>query len=286
MSENIYLKLIEDIINDSIEREDRTGVGTFSKFGVQLRFDLNKGFPLLTTKRLFWRGIVEELLWIISGKTNSNILKEKGIHIWDKNSSRENLDDLGFFNREEGDLGPIYGFQWRHFGAKYIDMNSDYNGKGIDQLKNVIELIKNEPNSRRIILTSWNPCDLNEMVLPPCHMMCQFFVIQGKLSCQLYQRSGDIGLGVPFNIASYSLLIHLIAKVCELEVGEFIYVIGDAHIYKNHIELLKQQIERKPRPFPDLLIKTENKDIDCFKFEDFEILNYDPYPPLKMDMAI
>merc|ERR1719361_2901407 len=233
-----YLTAIREIIEKGVSMEDRTGVGTLSTFGMQMRFDLRKTFPLLTTKRTFWRGVVEELLWFIKGDTNAKHLSEKGVKIWDGNSSREFLDGRGLGHREEGDLGPVYGFQWRHFGAEYGDMHADYTGKGVDQLANVIDLIKNNPNSRRIVMTAWNPKDQPLMALPPCHMFCQFYVANGELSCQMYQRSADMGLGVPFNIASYSLLTRMVAQVCGLKAGDFVHVIGDCHVYMNHVEPL------------------------------------------------
>ncbi|XWS40056.1 hypothetical protein CRYUN_Cryun18bG0108000 [Craigia yunnanensis] len=212
--EYLYLKMVQDIISDGNLKDDRTGTGTLSKFGCQMRFNLRKTFPLLTTKKVFWRGVVEELLWFISGSTNAKVLQEKGIHIWDGNASRDFLDSIGLTDREEGDLGPVYGFQWRHFGARYTDMHADYTCQGFDQLLDVINKIKNNPNDRRIILSAWNPSDLKLMALPPCHMFAQFYVANGELSCQMYQRSADMGLGVPFNIASYSLLTCMIAHVC------------------------------------------------------------------------
>ncbi|CAM9610379.1 unnamed protein product, partial [Laminaria digitata] len=208
-----YLRLVEDILDNGVRRGDRTGTGTLSKFGVQMRFSLRQDrFPLLTTKRVFWRGVAEELLWFVAGCTNANVLKDRGIHIWDGNGSREFLDGLGLTEREEGDLGPVYGFQWRHFGADYTDMHADYTGKGVDQLAECIEKIKTNPEDRRIVLSAWNPKDLGKMALPPCHMFCQFYVANGELSCQMYQRSADMGLGVPFNIASYALLTRLVAQ--------------------------------------------------------------------------
>ncbi|KAL5667271.1 hypothetical protein ACJX0J_019492, partial [Zea mays] len=245
-----YLNLVEDIIRFGAQKNDRTGTGTLSKFGCQMRFNLRKNFPLLTTKRVFWRGVVEELLWFISGSTNAKVLQEKGIHIWDGNASREYLDRIGLAHREEGDLGPVYGFQWRHFGAEYTDMHADYTGKGFDQLMDVIDKIKNNPDDRRIILSAWNPSDLKKMALPPCHMFAQFYVENGELSCQMYQRSADMGLGVPFNIASYSLLTYMIAQVCDLSPGDFVHVIGDAHVYRNHVRALEEQIQKMPKPFP------------------------------------
>jgi dihydrofolate reductase/thymidylate synthase len=252
-----------------------------------MRFSLKESkFPLFTTKRIFWRGIVEELLWFISGSTNANQLVEKNIHIWDGNGSREFLDSLGMQEREIGDLGPVYGFQWRHYGAEYLDMHANYKGKGIDQLANAIESIKTKPNDRRIIISAWNPCDLKKMVLPPCHMFCQFYVANGELSCQMYQRSCDMGLGVPFNIASYSLLCCMMAQVCDLKPGEFIHTLGDAHIYLNHIEALKEQIRRTPIAFPTLKLNPLRKDMDHFTFEDFELIDYRPQQKIEMKMSI
>lgn len=282
-----YLNLIRKIIDHGKFREDRTGTGTMSIFGATMRFSLqNNVIPLLTTKRVFWRGVVEELLWFISGDTNANTLRSKDVHIWDGNSSREYFDKIGLGHREEGDLGPVYGFQWRHYGAKYLTMHDDYADKGIDQLKNVINLIKTDPTSRRIILTAWNPSDISLMALPPCHMFCQFFVDNGELSCQMYQRSADMGLGVPFNIASYALLTIIVAKCTNLKAGEFIHVIGDAHVYLDHIEPLKEQLGRKPRSFPRLSIVGDNTDIDKFNFSDFILENYNPHVQIKMKMAV
>lgn len=280
--------MIRDIIENGEEKEDRTGVGTLSKFGIQTRWNLeNDEFPLLTTKKVYFKGIAEELFWLIKGDTNALHLNEKGIKIWNGNSSREYLDKLGFLDRDIGDLGPIYGFQWRHFGAKYKDMNTDYTNQGIDQLKQVIDLIQNDPSSRRIILTAWNPIDLSLMALPPCHIFCQFYVSKSKeLSCQMYQRSGDMGLGVPFNIASYALLLRLIAQVTNLKPKELIHIIGDAHIYKNHIGPLKEQIQRKPRPFPKLKLNPKITKLEDFQFSDLELIDYNPYPSIVMEMAI
>lgn len=275
------------MIENGVQRGDRTGTGTLSKFGVQMRFSLKDDvMPLLTTKRTFWRGVAEELLWFVKGSTNANELAAKDIHIWDGNGSREFLDKRGLGHREVGDLGPVYGFQWRHFGAKYGTMHDDYTGCGVDQLADCIDKIKNNPTDRRIIMSAWNPADLNEMALPPCHMFVQFFVAEGRLSAQMYQRSADLGLGVPFNIASYSLLVRMVAKVCGLEPGEFIHVIGDAHVYLNHVDALKEQLKRKPRKFPKLKIGGEQKDIDGFKMEDFKIEGYKPHKTIKMKMAV
>ena len=252
-----------------------------------MRFSLRNGtLPLLTTKRTFWRGVAEELLWFISGNTNGNELAHKGIHIWDGNGSREFLDQRGLAHREVGDLGPVYGFQWRHFGAKYIDMHSDYTNQGVDQLADCIWKIKNTPEDRRIIMSAWNPADLDQMALPPCHMFCQFYVANDELSCQMYQRSADMGLGVPFNIASYALLTHLMAQVCGLKPGDFIHTIGDAHVYTNHIESLKLQLQRAPRAFPKLVIKNPGLEIDGFVFDDFDVIGYKPHGSIKMKMAV
>jgi dihydrofolate reductase/thymidylate synthase len=281
-----YMKLIREIIDKGWAGDDRTGVGTISVFGTSMRYDLSKSFPLLTTKRTFFRGIMEELLWFIKGDTNGNHLSEKGVKIWDGNGTREFLDKRGLSHREVGDLGPVYGFQWRHFGAKYVDMHTDYTGQGVDQLAEVIDKIKNNPTDRRILLSAWNPADLNEMALPPCHMFCQFYVANGALSCLMYQRSADIGLGVPFNIASYALLTCMIAQVCDLKPGEFIHNMGNTHVYTNHVEPLKEQLQRTPRPFPVLRINPEVKDIDSFQASDFEIVSYCPHGKIAMEMAV
>jgi thymidylate synthase len=282
-----YLNMVAEIIQNGSRKENRTGIDTLSLFGRTMRFSLRDStIPLLTTKRVFWRGLAEELLWFISGSTNSKELSDKGIRIWDGNGSKDFLEKRGLGHREEGDLGPVYGFQWRHFGAEYSDMNADYTNKGVDQLKELVETIKNDPNSRRMIISAWNPVALPEMSLPPCHVLMQFFVSNGELSCQMYQRSCDMGLGVPFNIASYSLFTHMLAHCTGLKAGEFIHVLGDAHVYVNHVEPLKEQAMRNPRPFPKLKINTENTDIDSFKFEDFEIVGYRPYKTIPMDMAV
>ena len=249
-------------------------------------FKYSDVLPLLTTKRVFWKGVLEELLWFIKGSTNANELKEKGIKIWDGNSSREFLDKQGFYDREEGDLVPIYGFQWRHFGARYIDMHTDYTNQGIDQLSEVINKLKTNPSDRRIIMTAWNPIDIPNMALPPCHCFVQFYVANDELSCMLYQRSGDVGLGVPFNIASYSLLTYMIAHVTGLKLGEFVHTIGDAHVYLNHIDGLEEQLKREPRPFPKLNIKRKVENIDDFKYDDFELIDYNPHAIIKLDMAV
>ncbi|MED6208168.1 hypothetical protein PIB30_042621 [Stylosanthes scabra] len=281
-----YLRLVQEIISEGTTKDDRTGTGTLSKFGCQMRFNLRRNFPLLTTKKVFWRGVVEELLWFISGSTSAKVLQDKGIHIWDGNASREYLDSIGLKDREEGDLGPVYGFQWRHFGAKYTDMHADYSGQGFDQILDVINKIKHNPDDRRIILSAWNPADLKLMALPPCHMFAQFYVANGELSCQMYQRSADMGLGVPFNIASYALLTCMIAHVCDLVPGDFIHVIGDAHVYRNHVRPLQEQLQNHPKPFPILKINPKKKDIDCFVAADFKLVGYDPHQKIEMKMAV
>lgn len=252
-----------------------------------MRFSLRDDvFPLLTTKRVFWRGVAEELLWFISGDTSAKTLQDKNIHIWDGNGSKEYLDSIGLTDREAGDLGPVYGFQWRHFGATYTNMHADYTGQGVDQLADVIHKLKNNPTDRRIIMSAWNPADLKEMALPPCHMFCQFYVADGELSCQMYQRSADMGLGVPFNIASYALLTRMIAQVSGLKAGDFIHVIGDAHIYSDHVEPLTIQLGRTPRAFPTLRINPEKSDIDGFVFDDFDVVDYKPHGTIKMAMSV
>lgn len=281
-----YLNMIREIIEKGLATDDRTGVGTRSMFGQMMRFDLRRSFPLLTTKRVFWKGVLEELLWFIRGDTNGKNLSAKGVKIWDANGSKDFLEKRGLGHREEGDLGPVYGFQWRHFGAKYVDMHTDYTGQGVDQLAQCIKTIKENPTDRRIIMSAWNPADLDQMALPPCHMFCQFYVANGELSCLLYQRSCDMGLGVPFNIASYSLLTYMMAQVCGLKPGEFVHTMGNTHVYQNHVEPLQTQLKRTPRPFPTLKLNPEVMDIDSFKAEDFELIGYDPHGKIAMEMAV
>ena len=281
-----YLNIIHDIITTGNEKSDRTGVGTISKFGITMRYDCSTTFPLLTTKDTYWKGIVEELLWFIKGSTNVKPLQDKKVRIWDGNSTRKYLDSIGLTDREEGDLGPVYGFQWRHSGAEYKTMHEDYTGKGIDQLAEVITSIKNNPDSRRIIICAWNPKDLSKMALPPCHVLCQFYVYNKIVSLQMYQRSCDMGLGVPFNIASYALLLRMICHVTQTSPGEFIHVLGDAHVYKNHIDPLKIQLERIPFAFPILKINPEIKDINDFKYSDFTLIGYKHHAKIKMEMAV
>jgi len=295
----------------------RTGTGTLSVFAPRpLKFKLNRNgtpiLPLLTTKRVFTRAIIAELLWFIEGNTSSLALSEKGVKIWDGNGSREFLDNLGLTHREVGDLGPVYGFQWRHFGADYVDCKTDYTGQGVDQLQRIIHTLRTNPYDRRLILSAWNPKDLPQMVLPPCHMFAQFYVSyprsrtaqtevgestnsengeenkpKGHLHCQLYQRSCDMGLGVPFNIASYALLTHMLAHVCDLVPGSLTHVMGDAHVYLNHVDALKTQLEREPRDFPELEIAREkNGSIDGWRAEDFVIKGYNPHKTIAMEMSV
>ncbi|QLG74065.1 hypothetical protein HG535_0F05770 [Zygotorulaspora mrakii] len=294
LEESQYLDLCKRIIEEGESRPDRTGTGTLSLFAPpQLRFNLkNDTFPLFTTKRVFTKGIILELLWFISGCTDGQKLSDQGVKIWEGNGSREYLDKLGLTHRRERDLGPVYGFQWRHFGAKYKSCEDDYTNQGFDQLQDLISKLKNNPYDRRIIMSAWNPPDFPLMALPPCHVFCQFYVnfptdgSKPKLSCLLYQRSCDMGLGVPFNIASYALLTKMIAHVCDMEPGEFIHTMGDAHVYKNHIEALQKQISRTPTSFPQLKIKRKVDNIDDFKYEDFEIINYNPQKKIEMQMSV
>lgn len=285
--EEEYLNLMRRILIDGDPRKNRTGIDTISTFGERMVFDITNRIPFLTTKRLAWKTMLRELLWFISGDTNNKTLNAKGVHIWDGNSTREYLDSVGLKDRPEGDLGPVYGFQWRHFGAEYYDCRTDYTGKGVDQLANVVKLIKEDPTSRRIIMSAWNPLAQPEMALPPCHILAQWYVREGGyLDCQLYQRSCDVALGVPFNIASYSVLTYMLAHVCKLQPGKFIHILGDAHIYSNHIDGVKQQLERKPYQFPHLKFKREIDDIDDFKEDDFIVVDYKFHPTIKMTMAV
>ena len=269
-----YLNLLNKVLEEGLETESRNSK-VFSLFGERMVYDLSKGFPLLTTKRVGYKTVLRELLWFINGSTSNQELVDQNVHIWTANSSREFLDSRGL-EYEEGDLGPVYGFQWRHFGAEYISHDTNYRGKGIDQLQNVIDLINKEPNSRRIIMNSWSPPDLDKMALPPCHVMCQFNVDtkNNKLDCQLYQRSGDMFLGVPFNIASYAFLTHIIAKLTGYQVGKLIHVLGDTHIYESHIEAVKTQIKRIPYQFPELNISNQLTDINTIKEHYFTLQNY------------
>tara|TARA_B110000263_G_scaffold240237_1_gene243231 strand:- start:301 stop:1095 length:795 start_codon:yes stop_codon:yes gene_type:complete len=261
-----YLDLLSHVKSNGIEKEDRTGTGTLSVFGYQMRFDLNKGFPLLTTKKIHLKSVIHELLWFLTGNTNIQYLKDNGVSIWDE------------WADENGDLGPVYGSQWRSWSSS--------NGQSIDQIKNLIDGIKHNPNSRRLIVSAWNVAEIDNMKLPPCHAFFQFYIADNKLSCQLYQRSADIFLGVPFNIASYALLTKMVAQVCELECGDFVHTLGDAHIYLNHIDQVNEQLSRTPKNLPVMNINPVIKDIFKFKYEDFELLGYDPDPLIKAPVAV
>jgi thymidylate synthase len=289
MEEKQYLDLITDILYNGSLDEGRNGK-VLSVFGKTMRFSLqNNTIPILTTKKVAWKTCLKELLWFIKGHTDNKILQEQNVKIWDVNASREFLDSRNLQHLQENDLGPVYGHQWRHFNAPYKDCNTDYTGEGIDQLQYIIEQLKNPEtrNSRRLIMTAWNPCQLNKMALPPCHILVQFNVRDGKyLSCSLYQRSGDVGLGVPFNIASYSFLTHIMAKHCVLEAEDFVYFLGNAHIYENHIEVLQNQILREPFPFPKIQIKTAHENINDYEMTDIEwISEYKSHETLKMKMS-
>ncbi|GFE54412.1 dihydrofolate reductase-thymidylate [Babesia ovis] len=280
-----YLDILADVLSNGTLKPNRTGTDAYSKFGYQMRFDISRAFPLLTTKKVALRSIIEELLWFIRGSTNGNELLAKNVRIWELNGTREFLDKNGFPEREEHDLGPIYGFQWRHFGAKYLDMHADYTGQGIDQLTEIINRIKTNPNDRRLIICSWNVADLKNMALPPCHCFFQFYVRDGKLSCMMHQRSCDLGLGVPFNIASYTILTAMVAQVCGLQLGEFVHNLADAHIYVDHVDAVTTQIARVPYPFPRLRLNPEIKRIEDFKFEDIIVENYVSHPIITMPMS-
>lgn len=261
-----YLDLLQHILDNGTEKSDRTGTGTKSVFGYQMRFDLNDGFPMITTKKLHLKSIIHELLWFLNGDTNIAYLKEHGVKIWDE------------WADANGNLGPVYGKQWRSWATP--------DGKTIDQISNAIHTIKTNPDSRRIIVNAWNVGELSEMALTPCHAMFQFYVADGRLSCQLYQRSADVFLGVPFNIASYALLTMMVADVCGLAYGEFIHTFGDTHLYLNHIDQANLQLTRSPRPLPIMKINKDVKDIFSYKFEDFELLNYEPYPHIKAEVSV
>ncbi len=277
-----YLGLLQHVLDHGAQKDDRTGTGTLSVFGYQMRFDLQKGFPLLTTKKMHTRSIIHELLWFLKGDTNVNYLKANGVTIWDEWATAE---QCARFGRKENDLGPVYGHQWRNFGATK-NTDGSFKNDGADQISSLIEMIKKNPNSRRLIVSGWNPKEADQVSLPPCHTLFQFYVADGKLSCQLYQRSADIFLGVPFNIASYSLLTHMIAQVCNIEVGEFVHTLGDAHLYLNHIDQAKEQLSREPKALPQLKLNPDRKTIFDFVFEDFQILNYDPHPVIKAPIAV
>lgn len=261
-----YQDLVRHVLTHGNKKEDRTGTGTVSVFGYQMRFDLNAGFPLLTTKKVHLKSIIHELLWFLQGSTNIAYLKENGVRIWDE------------WADENGNLGPVYGYQWRNWPKP--------DGTHIDQITQVVNMIKTNPDSRRLIVSAWNVADVDQMKLPPCHAFFQFYVADGKLSCQLYQRSADIFLGVPFNIASYALLTMMVAQVCGLKLGDFVHTLGDAHIYSNHFEQVNEQLTREPRALPKMYINPNVKDIFDFKFEDFTLEEYDPYPAIKGVVAV
>ncbi|HLC66214.1 MAG TPA: thymidylate synthase [Candidatus Nanoarchaeia archaeon] len=261
-----YLDLLRHVLENGAKKDDRTGTGTLSVFGHQMRFDLSAGFPLLTTKKLYTRAIVHELLWFLQGNTNIKYLKENNVSIWDE------------WADAKGDLGPVYGHQWRSWATP--------DGKTVDQITEVIHQIKTNPNSRRLIVSAWNVADLSKMALAPCHCLFQFYVNNGRLSCQLYQRSADVFLGVPFNIASYALLTHMIAQVCDLEPGAFVHTFGDAHLYLNHLDQAHEQLKREPMTLPQLQLNPAVKDIFQFKFEDIQVLNYEAHPSIKAPIAV
>ncbi len=262
----IYLDLLRRVMAEGVDRPDRTGTGTRSVFGHQMRFNLADGFPLLTTKRVHTRSVFGELLWFLRGETNIEWLHENRISIWDE------------WADSDGNLGPIYGYQWRSWPTP--------DGRHIDQLAQVVEALKNNPDSRRHVVSAWNVADLEAMALPPCHMLFQFYVADGKLSCQLYQRSADVFLGVPFNIASYSLLTHIVAQITDLEVGDFVHTLGDAHIYHNHFDQVAEQLSREPRPLPRLQLNPQVRDLDRFELADIEVIGYDPHPRIQAPIAV
>jgi len=284
-----YLHLIGDILQDGVMETGRNG-NAKTIIGSAMHFSLeNNTIPLLTTKKVAWKTCAKELFWFISGKTNNEILQKQNVGIWNGNASREYLDDIGLYERAENDLGPVYGHQWRHFNAPYGTCDDDYTGKGDDQLEYIINCLKNvhTRNSRRLVMSAWNPCQLNEMALPPCHILVQFNVTDGnKLSCSMYQRSGDVGLGVPFNIASYSLLTHLIAHHCGLIASDFYYHLGNCHIYDDHLDVLKEQMERIPFTFPTINIKSIKDKIEDYSLEDIEINDYISHEKIKMEMRV
>ncbi len=261
-----YLDLMQHILNHGAKKDDRTGTGSLSVFGYQMRFDLSEGFPCITTKKLHLRSIIHELLWFLKGETNIKYLTENGVSIWNE------------WADESGELGPVYGKQWRSWSMG--------NGKTIDQISELISQIKRNPDSRRLIVSAWNVGEIEKMALPPCHTIFQFYVADGRLSCQLYQRSADVFLGVPFNIASYALLTMMVAQVCQLHLGDFVHTFGDAHLYLNHLEQTRLQLTREPRPLPKMIINPDVKDIFSFRFEDFQLEDYDPHPHIKAPVAV
>jgi thymidylate synthase len=277
-----YLDLLELILERGKDREDRTGTGTRGVFGHQMRFDLREGFPLVTTKKLHTKSIIHELLWFLRGETHVKPLQDAGVRIWNEWATAE---QTARFGRAEGDLGPVYGHQWRNFGGTRRP-DGTYENDGVDQIKKLLVDIKERPHSRRLIVTGWNPKEAEQVALPPCHTLFQFYVQDGALSCQLYQRSADVFLGVPFNIASYALLTMMIAHVTNLEPGDFVHSFGDAHLYKNHFEQAKLQLTRKPRPLPRLRISAEHRDLFAFKYEHFTIEGYDPHPHIAAEVSV
>ncbi len=285
--EQQYLDLIKDILKHGVMESGRNG-NVLTVVGGAMQFSLKDGnIPLLTTKKVAWKTCLKELLWFIRGDTSNKRLQEQNVKIWNGNASREFLDSRGLQHLEEGDLGPVYGHQWRHFNAEYSNCDANYDGKGVDQLQYVIDSLKNPEtrNSRRLVISAWNPCQIDNMALPPCHVLMQFNVVDGnKLSCSLYQRSCDVGLGVPFNIASYSFLTHIIAKHCGLEPTDFIYHLGNIHIYDDHIDQLTEQSKREPYAFPTVNVKNVHSNINDYTMEDFEIMDYKTHEPIKMEM--
>ena len=281
-NEQAYLDLLQHVLTHGTEKGDRTGTGTLSHFGAQLRFDLADGFPLLTTKKVHFKSIVYELFWFLSGSTHVDYLQENNVRIWNEWATAE---QTARFNRPAGDLGPIYGHQWRNYGATKREDGS-YENDGVDQITQVIEQIKNNPNSRRLIVSGWNPAEAEQVALPPCHTLFQFFVADNKLSCQLYQRSADLFLGVPFNIASYALLTHMVAQVCGLEVGEFVWTGGDCHIYQNHREQVELQLTRELYSLPTLTLNPDVTDIFAFNYDDISVNGYESHPAIKAKVAV
>lgn len=277
-----YLDLLQRILDEGQPRDDRTGTGTLSVFGHQMRFDLAAGFPLLTTKKLHYRSIIHELLWFLSGSTQVAALQEAGVRIWNDWATAE---QCARFGRAAGDLGPVYGHQWRNFGATR-DEDGRYRADGVDQIAGLIEEIRHNPSSRRLIVSGWNPQEADQVALPPCHTLFQFYVAEGTLSCQLYQRSGDVFLGVPFNIASYSLLCHMVAQVCGLQPGSFVHTLGDAHLYRNHLDQARLQLTRSPRPLPHLMLDPQITDLFAFRYEHITISDYDPHPHIKAAVSV
>jgi len=277
-----YLDLLETVLSEGEVREDRTGTGTLGVFGHQMRFDLAEGFPLLTTKKLHLRSIIHELLWFLRGETHVAPLQEVGVRIWNDWATAE---QTARFGRKEGELGPVYGHQWRNFGAT-LQPDGSYADDGVDQIARLVDTIRTDPNSRRMIVSGWNPKEADQVALPPCHTLFQFYVQRGRLSCQLYQRSADIFLGVPFNIASYALLLMMVAQVTELEPGEFVHTMGDAHLYSNHLDQARLQLEREPRARPTMHLDPSVRDIFGFGFEHFRLADYEPYPHIQAQVSV